>query len=308
MAISLSQRAGAFLGMVRWGNQVIILFCLFSFHRLMLRFDALAGAPPAMDFMRVAMLGCSLVALTMAGYLINALRDVDTDRLNHPDRRWIPVPFSAKSVLFGYYLALFAGFLPAVWLSANLGLWIWLPLYPLTAYLLHRYSSAWKGHGLWGNLLVAALSAAVPLLLLVPESDFLVALPEAPRYTLIGLYAGFVLFALLVSLFREMVKDLEDLSGDRMAGWQTFPVARGEGPARRFALWTGLLSALALLAALQLPVPKGSFQAGLLILAMLQGGLLFRLVRARSSRDYRGISQAAKGLLAGGLFLIWLAP
>jgi 4-hydroxybenzoate polyprenyltransferase len=294
--------------MVRWGNQAIILFCLYSFHRLLLRFQEPTGEFPQMDLSKVACLGLSLVFLTSAGYLINAIRDEDTDRLNHPGRRWIPRHFSAKQVLSWYYLALFAGLIPAFWLAATLGLLIWLPLYPLTAYGLHRYSSVWKGRGIGGNLLVAGLSAAVPLLLLIPEGRFLQDLPVAQRGTLLSLFAGFSLFAFLLSLFREMIKDMEDLAGDRLTGWHTLAVIKGEETARRYAFLTGGSGVCALIAALLLPVPYGSLMMGLPILVLGLLWLLYRLYTARVSQDYHRISQGAKVLLAGGLFLIWLAP
>ena len=40
--------------------------------------------------------------------------------------------------------------------------------------------------------------------------------------------AGLAVFSFLLTLPRELVKDLEDLEGDRQAGFRTFPALAGE--------------------------------------------------------------------------------
>jgi 4-hydroxybenzoate polyprenyltransferase len=48
---------------------------------------------------------------------------------------------------------------------------------------------------------------------------------------IIGVYA---LFAFLISLVREIVKDLEDMIGDSKDGCRTIPIVWGVAPAKRF--------------------------------------------------------------------------
>lgn len=308
MALSVSQSLAAFAGLVRWKNLLILGFCLLSFHKLLLRTASPYGLAPRLHGTGVALLAIALICITAAGYLINAIRDKDTDLINHPDRRWIPDPFAERTIRGWYHLALALGLVPAAWLAHRLNLYPWLILYPLVAWMLHRYSMVWKGRGLSGNVLVALLSGAVPMLLLIPEQDLLEALPSATRRQLWFLFGGFAGFAFLVSVFRELVKDLEDLAGDQAAGWRTYAVLAGPGRAIRLAIGLGTLSALVLIAGAVVYRGGPFVPGGLVLLTAIQAFLVLGLMKDPDRGDLGRISRRARWLLAAGLALIWLAP
>jgi 4-hydroxybenzoate polyprenyltransferase len=110
-----------------------------------------------------------------------------------------------------------------------------------------------------GNLIISVLTAWVVGVLFIAEirlNDIAymqlhqAALGSLYKVTLV--YAG---FAFIVSLIREVVKDMEDMEGDRRFGCQTMPISWGIPATKIFvAVWifvlVGLLAAIAFYAML----------------------------------------------------------
>jgi 4-hydroxybenzoate polyprenyltransferase len=112
--------------------------------------------------------------------------------------------------------------------------WTLAMIYIVIPGLLWFYSASYKRQLLVGNIVVAFVSALVPLLVAIVNADYLRHLyGEALQYTPITgqLYvwlSGFALFAFLMTLAREMVKDIEDIAGDREMECRTAAIVWGE--------------------------------------------------------------------------------
>ena len=155
----------------------------------------------------IAALAAALVTAAGNGY--NDCKDAEVDRINRPDR---PIPSgnlasgtalsgSIAAAVGGVGLAWYVGPGPGVVATAVLGgLWL--------------YSAHLKSTLLWGNLLVSALAGAV-----FPYGAL--AGGDLGRSWIPGL------FALLFHLGREIIKDIEDIPGDRARGLQTLAIALG---------------------------------------------------------------------------------
>ena len=191
------------------------------------------GAVPPSAPVWLAVLAAALI--TGAGNAFNDLRDLEIDRINRPRR---PLPsgrltprraalVAAASAAAGLGFAVGAGPVPGLIAAGTLaGLWL--------------YSARLKSTVLWGNLLVAFLAAlAFPF----------------------GALAGGALgrswipagFALLFHLGREIVKDVEDLEGDRARGVRTLALAVGAPRAR----WAAVCVYALLIAGTVLPAASG---------------------------------------------------
>ena len=97
--------------------------------------------------------------------------------------------------------------------------------------LLFLYSWKLQHWPVIGNLIVAALAAVVPLITLIahPEIAFIAKDPNTPLEELIDciFILIYALFAFLTTLTRELVKDMEDIEGDRAIGSKTLAVSAG---------------------------------------------------------------------------------
>lgn len=178
-----------------------------------------------------AAVGATVFA-TAAGNAMNDYFDREIDRINQPDR---PIPRGAVTprAALWFSVLLFGG---AVVLALVLPL-VAIVIAVVNLLALVAYTELFKGLPGVGNLVVGYLGG----------STFLFGAAAVGRIT----EAVVVLFALaaLSTVAREIVKDVEDVAGDRREGLHTLPIAIGERP----ALWlaAGLL-AVALLAS---PLP-----------------------------------------------------
>ena len=193
----------------------------------------------------------SVVGIAAGGYVINDYFDVKIDRINRPDNLVVTRIISRDAAMNLFYgltaVGVIAGTVVAWWAHS----WTLLFTYVVIPGLLWFYSASYKRMFLIGNLVVAFASAIVPLLVAIANADYLHHLYQnALAYSpIIGeLYVwtgGFAAFAFLLTWVREIVKDIEDIEGDREMECRTLPIVWGDKVAKIIA--TLLLMAIAIL-------------------------------------------------------------
>ena len=152
-----------------------------------------------------------------AGNAINDYFDYEIDAVNRPDR---PIPsgqVSLKTALIISLVLALGGIIISIYLSLG-----HLALAIISSVLLFFYSSTLKLKGFLGNLTVAGIIAISLLYGGASTGNMLAALP------------GFI-FAFLLVLAREIIKDIEDLEGDESFNAQTLPIVLGVEPASRIS-------------------------------------------------------------------------
>ena len=171
-----------------------------------------------------------IVALiTAAGNVINDFFDAEIDAINRPDR---PIPSGAVSrgAARGFAVTLFlAGILVSFFTNPLcIGIAIFNTL------LLIAYAAKLKSTPLIGNIVVAYLSASIFL--------FGGALNGLDGLVRIIPIAAITFFAMLS---RELLKDAEDVEGDRAGGADTVPIRIGIKKTSEFALIATVLAVAA---------------------------------------------------------------
>lgn len=300
MAIRLIQRTASLLALMRWSNLVLVAGCLYIFHLKLSTFNPnlVLADISFWSFLFVAIL------ITASGYLINDHFDRETDQINQPRRIERYQAIHPVSAFHLYWVCVILGALLAGFVAWSLHLWLAFFLYPFALVLLYLYATRLKGEGLWGNGFVAGMSAVLPLVLLIPEWDWIHQANRETKAEILFIFLGFAVFSFLISFFRELVKDLEDIQGDLVGGWKTYPVRSGIQSARHLATGLGCLACLLFIATgISVSLPTWTsilfYTAGLLILV-----LLMLLANARESVHYFRISQGAKIILAIGLLAV----
>jgi geranylgeranylglycerol-phosphate geranylgeranyltransferase len=171
-----------------------------------------------------------IVALiTAAGNVINDFFDAEIDAINRPDR---PIPSGAvsKGAARGFAVTLFlAGVLVSFFTnSLCIGITI------INSVLLIAYAAKLKRTPLIGNIVVAYLSASIFL--------FGGALNGIDGLVPIIPVAAITFFAMLS---RELLKDAEDVEGDREGGADTMPIRIGIKKTSEIALISSVLAVAA---------------------------------------------------------------
>ena len=172
------------------------------------------------------------ILATGAGMAINDYVDRDIDRINRPGR---PIPRGAISAQWVLFEAIVL-FTIAVALALTLPP-LAIAIAGINLGALVTYTSLFKGTPGVGNVVVAALSGSTFL--------FGGAAVGAPGPT-----AVLFVLAAFATLGREVIKDIEDIDGDRAAGLDTLPIRFGPRRAR----WVASAALLVATAASPLPV------------------------------------------------------
>ncbi|MCP4120471.1 MAG: UbiA family prenyltransferase [Bacteroidetes bacterium] len=219
-----------FLKILRPVNLLIIILTQYLFWFYIVVPDyAIFSLIPLMSVWQVLLLMLSTVLIAGGGYVINDYYDLPIDLVNKPDKVIVSRTIS-DNVAFNYYIGLtIAGIASALIVALTLGNYA-LVILPITiACLLWFYAQTFKRMFLVGNIIVAFSSAAVIFLLLLFEVDWaknaIDMAPETNDILKFGL--GYMIFAFLMSMVREVVKDLQDKEGDEQFECRTLPVVWG---------------------------------------------------------------------------------
>jgi 4-hydroxybenzoate polyprenyltransferase len=204
-----------------------------------LGFEAFYSGLTAFEFILLIL---STLCVTIGGYLINDLFDMDADRLNKPGKNQVGLKFPVASVQVMYWFFTAIGVLLGAWLCLLLDQLAYALIFVFAAGLLWFYSERYQCIPIVGNVVIAFLSSLS--FGLVWLFDFFALRNDAPSFTsvqgsfsmvnrLVLIYMG---FAFLVSLIREVVKDIEDKEGDERYGCETFAVSLGSQVSKRLAM------------------------------------------------------------------------
>ncbi|MFT5142728.1 MAG: 4-hydroxybenzoate polyprenyltransferase [Rhodothermales bacterium] len=286
---------------LRWPNLLIIAISM-----ILVRYAVIEPALAVPGAFAVSLVGfaglvLSTVLMAAAGNVANDIADQEIDTLNKPDRVFVGRIVSATGAAkLGLGLTIGAALvlIPPV---RQIGFEPWLLLYPLAALLLLGYAYGLECMPIVGNTLVSFLASVVPLLVLFAEQPALNTAFLGATGTILWAYAS---FAFLASMFRELVKDLQDAPGDGACGCNTLAV-RSVPAARGLAFIVLGLLVLGLLAFL---VGLGSGPVAWAASVGLVGAPLIAaarsLFRAREPLEYGRVSLFAKMIMLGGLVLL----
>lgn len=295
-----------FFKLIRWPNLVIIFLTQWLFQYCVISpLLQAAGLEPRVGLAEFFMITAAYMLVAAAGYVINDYFDLGIDSVNKPEKVFITRGISRRGAMASYVLMNGAAAGLAAAVSWRLGGWA--PLYCILGciVLLYCYSAFFKKQFLIGNLLVAGISAsAMPVLTLV-EGHAAGVFPETLRYITIYtiLYTG---FAFILSFARELVKDLEDVEGDRQYGGRTMPIVLGARTAHWIVAGV-LLSLIGVLAALQ-PV-LWAREGGTSVLSLYSicliilplAWILRKIFGARAVQDYHRLSTWIKLVMLTGI-------
>ncbi|MBK9097656.1 MAG: geranylgeranylglycerol-phosphate geranylgeranyltransferase [bacterium] len=155
----------------------------------------------------IAAFAASLVMAS--GNIINDIFDIEIDKINRPERPLPSGKISSRITIVLYFIFLLLSLI-FTWLI-NLPAFL---IVAVTNLMLYLYSKIFKRILLVGNIVVALLTGLVFIFGGVVVGNPSVAIIPA-------------LFAFLINLIREIVKDMEDVEGDRKADVITFPTKLG---------------------------------------------------------------------------------
>jgi 4-hydroxybenzoate polyprenyltransferase len=299
--------ARAFLSLVRWPNllffaltQILFVYCIV--HPVMLA----AGVTPNIRGIYCALLVISYVLIYAEGYVINDYFDLNIDQINKPEKVVVDRIISRRWVIFWHVLLSVIGIAIGLYIDWMTKVkFLGLINFFLVA-LLFLYSISLKKKLLIGNILVSALTAWAILVVTFCETSNLIQPGVIGSYTekitrISFLYTG---FAFIISLIREVVKDMEDIDGDRRYGCNTMPIAWGIQSTKIFvSVWLVVLIGILLFVQFYVLILNWWMSAAYsLLLIILPLVYIFKLLlQAKTSKDYHRLSTMIKMVMFAGI-------
>lgn len=182
----------------------------------------------------------STVLIAAGGNVINDYFDVRADRINKPKRVIIGKHITRRWAILIHTLLNILAFVIAIYLSLRYNTFWYLFIHLLTMNSLWLYSLFLKKKPLVGNFLIAGLTALVPILCGVHfyevgnvhfvDNSFAVDAFDYWFNALIN-HGNFIwllaFFAFTNNFAREIIKDVEDIPGDKVIAAKTLPIAYG---------------------------------------------------------------------------------
>jgi len=167
-----------------------------------------------------------------------------------------------------------------------------------------------------GNISIALLSSLVILTLWILEFFALRQKPVlfiemSKSFHIITYFAiGYSIFAFLTSLIREIIKDIEDIKGDKEENHNTLPIAIGIKSSNIFICIIGILTIIFLVLG-QVKLFQNGFDIiayYLIAVQVLFIYFLFLLFRVKSKKQFYYLSQMIKVIMVVGIFSMVLFP
>lgn len=279
---------------------------LLAFVQILLKyalFPSLAAVTSLSDIQFI-LLAAATLCIAAGGNIINDIYDVDIDRINKPQSLLIGKSITEKAAMRYYILLNVTGVGIGFYLSNSIGRPGFAALFIVISALLYLYASYLKGILLIGNLLVATLVAGS--LIMVGLFDLFPAVTpqnqagQSDVFRVLLHYAG---FAFLLTFIREVVKDLQDVNGDKNGGLNTLPIAIGRSRATFIAFSLGAIT-IALVVGYMYVFLYESEWAVLYFLGLVVAPLLYFCVKAYNAetrKQYAFLSFLLKGIMLTGM-------
>lgn len=218
---------GAFFKLVRWPNLIITALMMCLVHRCLMQMESSAA---------FTLLVISMVLIQAGGYVINDIFDMEIDAINKPEKQIVGKVFTEKQCNLFYIVLTIIGLACALAASVmalgNKFITIFACM-ALLACLLYSYSSRYKKKLVIGNIIVSlsvAFAVFVPWLfemIYISKHELLLITMQPLMRISLRFVLIYTAFAFLMTLIREIVKDMQDMKGDGRSHCRTIPIVWG---------------------------------------------------------------------------------
>lgn len=297
----------AFFRLARWPNLLFIALTQVLFEYCIYRKLYAASFANAAETRQFIFLVLASVFIAAAGYIINDYFDLNIDQVNKPDKVVVNVIINRRWVIFWHMFLSLLGLFFTVSALPIAEYWHLVLINFASIILLWFYSTNLKKQLLVGNLLISLLTAWTILVVFFSKyplhihSLLLVDRDEVRFFRFAILYAA---FAFIISLIREVIKDMEDMEGDRKYGCRTMPILWGVNASKVFvAVWIIVLIAMIFIVQFYV-LPFGWWHSALYCAVFIIVPLLWifrQLFKAQTPADFHKLSTMVKLVMLAGI-------
>ena len=302
-----------FLKLIRFVNLIIVALTQYLLqYALLIPALLRVGGQPILPNFPFFLLVLSTVLIAAGGYIINDIEDVEIDKLNKPLQKQIVgriYPLSISWFFYGFLT--FVGFIISLYLAFYIRDFFQLIIYPAAVALLWAYSKWFKRMPLVGNLVVAFFCAFVAWVVFYAQNLYAPTPEEVKNgYESSVSYVAFTflsysIFAFISTLFREIIKDIEDAEGDKAGNCQTLPIVLGIQKSKWVAFGVGVIFLFWVV--FFSFILRGSILQTALLNVTISLPIIYALhllLKAKEKADFSFLSKLAKIIMLSGIIFI----
>ena len=298
----------AFFRLIRWPNLVFIAITQILFRYFILDF-VYEQNHPGYEQIKLSeklfyLLVLASVCIAAAGYIINDYFDVNIYQVNKASKVIIGNFIKRRWAIFFHAFLSLTGLAFSAYIGYKLSN-IYIPVFNfISILLLWFYSTTFKKKLLIGNIIISLLTAWVILVLTLAEYRFRISPDDIVWHRLLKVSFVYAGFAFIISLVREVIKDMEDMEGDADFGCKTMPIVWGLPASKVFAgVWIIVLAGILIIIQIYVIQFGWWFSAVYSVITIIIPLLwvLRKLYQSNSKKDFHQLSSAVKMIMAAGI-------
>lgn len=293
-----------YLKLIRFQNLLMLAFMQLVFRYLFL---AQSYVDLALTDFNYILLVIATVCIAAGGYVINNIMDQDTDEITKPQNRVVGVSIS-ETVAYNWYIGLtIVGVGIGFYLSNVIYKPTFASMFILVATLLYMYATSFKQIPVLGNVVVALMLSTS--IIIIGLFDILPAIDADNRFRMkeaFDILMHYAIFAFIINLIREIVKDMEDMDGDYQSGINTLPIAIG---VQKTKIIVGVLTVISI-GILAYYVNSNLFELDYVVyyaMILIVGPLIYfgvKLLNATTKKEFHHLSLVLKIILFFGILSV----
>lgn len=293
-----------FLKLIRYQNLLMLAFMQLIFRYGFFKNQNILLALADWQY---GLLVLSTVLIAGGGYIINNIFDQNTDAINKPNTVVIGNSIS-ETQAYNLYIGLTAtGVAIGFYLSNVIAKPGFASIFILIAATLYLYATSLKQMMLIGNIIVALLLSFSVIIIGIFDLYPATGIDNQQQMGLFfSILLDYAIFAFMINLLREIVKDIEDTDGDYNQGMNTLPIAIGKSRTGKIVFGLSFIPLFFILFYINKYLFELLFVTVYLLLFVV-GPLIFFTVKmwsATSKKEFHILSMLLKWILLFGILSI----
>lgn len=297
------------LNLIRWKNLLLIaLVQILIKYALLESFEVVRFTLNDFGF---GLLVLATLCIAAAGNIINDIYDVETDLINKPNKVIVGNSISEKSAFNLYIILTIIGVGIGFYLSNLVSRSGFSSVFVIISALLYIYATYLKQTTLAGNIVVS-LMVAMSLIIVGLFELLPVITPQnqETQLTFFRIIFDYSIFAFMINLLREIIKDIEDINGDYNAEMKTLPIVIGRERATKVVFWLSLIPLFAVVYYVITYLYKHYIAVGYFLIFIIAPLLYFTIksFSAETKQEVNLLSTLLKFIMLFGILSLLLYP
>ncbi|MDC3153943.1 UbiA family prenyltransferase [Bacteroidota bacterium] len=220
---------------IRWKNLVIIslsqIFIKFFFIDFFIQKDQLLNE-------NFVILLIVTILIAASGYIVNDIYDYNLDQINKPEKIVLGKFLKSRDAIIIYMMFNCLAIVLSIFLCMKIEQEIYILVFLLIIYCLWLYSKKLKKYKTIGNILIAFFISLS--ILNVPLFSYKNILSD-DRFFVFLIISIFSVLAFLINVKREIIKDIEDIEGDKIHKVKSLPIIFGTKKSKLVTIIIGII-------------------------------------------------------------------